>query len=416
MRFWLLASVLFATCAAPASGSGGEPMSHAAERTLWLLAAGAGTLTAIATLASMLLVVQRLTRERRAAAGGPDATAGDTGDRVRVHEQHLAEVSRQLAEKLRRSSAALEEQLLGSLRREASSLSEGLRRDLEAHSSVSRGDAPASIAPAARRQACRLGLELARLPDDERQPLTAAFDAAGRLGDWIDRLWPVLHGAGLDVESIPDSLPEAATGEWCQATRTLRIFAGAEAAAFRRLASGSATVASPAANEPPPCPPELAFLDDAGLLTGERPLAERLRRYLEPFDHPGRLGEVTLALQYLLEAFPIEQLSKDRRSRLRHGLSQADLGTGTGEDFHPLIARIAAGIGLHYRPVHYYKSRTDQGECAFVRQQVSPISLSGRVGFEATAGKATIVRLERPFFFQHGTGIYYAGHAHVARG
>ena len=90
--------------------------------------------------------------------------------------------------------------------------------------------------------------------------------------------------------------------------------------------------------------------------------------------------------------------------------------TGLEEDFHRLVAQVAAGVGLRYRPVPYYKSRTDQSEYAFVRQQVSPISLSERVGFKATTEKETIVRLGRPFFAQVDTGIYYSGHAHVARG
>ncbi len=419
----------------PALDAGGETAAQEADRTdgggswrWWVL--GGGALAALATILGLLAWWRG--RSGRAARGGdrdaleslieaaverrlkaltsrqqsvaPQRRQQNFEQRVAAHEQHLERVARRLSEQLRQGSAALCEELRGALRHEAQSLSEGLRHDL--------GGAP--LAPPGGNGASpvrRLGSELAELTGDERRPLTA-FEAAGRLGDWIDRLWPALQdAAGLDVESIAGSLPEPAAAEWCQATRTLKAFSGPEAAAFRRLdrwASGAAT------SDRPPEPLELAFLEETGLLAGERPLAERLRRYLEPFDHLGRLGEITLALQYLLEAFPIEQLSKDQRSQIRHGLSQADLGADG--DFHLLVARIAGGVGLRYRPVRYYKSRTDQSDCAFVRQQVSPISLSERVGFEATADKATIVRLGRPFFFQLDTGIYYAGHAHVARG
>ena len=138
--------------------------------------------------------------------------------------------------------------------------------------------------------------------------------------------------------------------------------------------------------------------------------------YLEPFDHTGRLGEVTLALQYLLEAYPVEQLEPERRSLLRQGMAEAAGSIRLSGDFHDLVGRVAAGVGLDYRAVSYYKSRLDQSAYAFVRQQVSPISLTERVGFAAATDPSVIVRLERPFFFQSANNVYYAGHAHVARG
>ena len=382
----LSGSALFAGLA----GVTGDP------RGLWILAVGAGALTALATLASMLLVIQRLIRETRAVGDG--APPPESGERAETRERHLAEVSRQLTDELRQVAATLGEELRGSLRHEAQSLSEGLRQDR------GRGLSP-------RRRLCR---EIAGLPDDERRPLTATIDAAGRLGEWIERLCPLLQtscDAGQRTQRGRDEatarLPEAAAGEWRQAVRTLRAFSRSDATALRRLSGAGA--------DDPPGLADTRFLEGAGLLADDRPVTERLKRYLEPFDHPGRLGEVTLALQYLIEAYPIEQLPRDRRARWRRELSEVQSTAGEDEDFHRLVARIAAGIGLRYRPVPYYRSRTDQSEYAFVRQQVSPISLSERVGFEATADKEVIVRLERPFFFQLETDIYYAGHAHVAR-
>ena len=391
MRLRIVSCALFAGLAGPALGLGGE------LPRLWLLAAGAGALTAVATLASMLLVVQRVVRETRAGADDdPRPTAGDSAVDVAAHEQRLAQVQHRLAEQLKQVSENLGEELRQTLRHEAQSLSEGLRRDLEV------GTSPVH----------RLGRELDDLADDQRRPLAAALEAAGRLGEWIEHLWPVMRAAaGHDVEAIPDHLPDPAAGEWRRSARTLRAFSDSGAATLRRLARGSCGARGNGST----LNSEVAFLEEAGLLTGERPLAERLKRYLEPFDHVGRLGEVTLALQYLVEAYPIEQLSRDQRSRFRRALSKVHRGTDLGEDFHDLVAQVAAGVSLRYRPVRYYKSRTDQSETAFVRQQVSPISLSERVGFEATADKEVIVRLARPFFFQQGSGIYYAGHAHVAR-
>ncbi len=329
--------------------------------------------------------------------------AGEIDQQVNAQEMRLSGVARQLAEELRQESATLGEELRGALRHEAQSLSEALRQDSEA------GASPYHLL-------CR---ELAELEEPDRTPLSAALKAAGRLGDWIGRLWPIIQAAaGCDVKSIPKTLPGPAADEWQRAVQILRAYRGSDAVALRALGlrSFGAGAAGAEANGSTPDSSEVAFLDNAGLLAGERPFAERLKRYLEPFDHPGRLSEVTLALQYLVEAYPIEQLAKkSQRRQLRGGLAAAHDGADPEDDFHHLVAQIAAGVGLRYRPVPYYKSRTDQSEYAFVRQQVSPISLSERVGFKATTETETIVRLERPFFAQLSTGIYYAGHAHVAR-
>ncbi len=309
--------------------------------------------------------------------------------------RRLADSAQELEEQLQQSSAELGEELRGSLLHEAQSLSAGLNHDLSVEAS------PLD----------RLCHELAELPAEEHEPLVAMLEAAGQLGDWIDRLWPALQAVVGDLESLPRSLPDSAANEWRQATRSLETFSRIDAAALRWLGRGPLDSRDSSLDSS-----ENVFFEQAGLLENERPPAERLKRYLAPFDHLGRLGEVTLALQYLVEAYPIEQLAKEQRAQLRQELAEAYRPPGCEEDFHSLIARIAAGVGLRYRPVRYYKSRTDQSDYAFVRQQISPISLSERVGFEATTEKTIIVRLERPFFFQLSSGIYYAGHARVARG
>ncbi len=321
-----------------------------------------------------------------------ESAVGDAGGGI---EERAAELRAELDADLRQRSETLRQELAAgveghqrTLRCEAQSLSEGLHRDLES--------LPAGFET--------LRCEIGELEPEERQRLGAALEAAGRLGDWIDRLW-----LPLEKRVLPD-LPETANREWRQAEQTLRRFA-LEAVTLRRLAR----MAAGAPGGTPPSAAETAWLDDSGLL-GRRPLPERLQRYLEPFDHPGRLGEVTLALQYLLEAYPVEQLPADGRSELHRELGSALRDARLEEDFHRLVETAAAGIGLRYRPLCYYKSRIDHRDCAFARQQVSPISLTERVGFAAATEPTVIVRLERPFFFQLDSGVYYAGHAHVARG
>lgn len=213
-------------------------------------------------------------------------------------------------------------------------------------------------------------------------------EAAGRLSTWITRLKPVLQRVtGEEPEGLPSQLPEPAGREWKEAWSTLRQFEDQDLPDLKRLV----------------------------LSCDGEDLEESLRRHLEPFDHAGRLGQVTLALQYLLEAFPVEQLSSEKRNELRRELHRAVCDAGLEEDFHALVGAVASGIGLEYRPVSYYRSRLDEANLAFVRQQVSPISLSDRVGFAATAEPSVVVRLGRPFFYQAKSNVYYAGHAHVAR-
>ncbi len=401
MRRCLAGCVLFTALAVPAYGLGD------AWPRLWLLAAGAGVLAAIATLASTVLVLQRLLREAGDGSGEAPETGGDLPTVAAAHERQLGKTAQRLTVELRQNTDALAGKLRQTLRHEARSLGAGLGEVLEPGAAVSPGH--------------RLGHEIAALADAERQRFTGALEAAGQLGDWIEHLWPVLgSAAGRDVEAIVDNLPDPAASEWRSAARILRAFCHLDATALRRLGRLAAG-AQAGRNGSRGSQGDTGVIDDgflhtAGLLAGERPLPERLKRYLEPFDHLGRLGEVTLALQYLLEAYPVEQLSRDQRSRLRRELDAAIGDAGLEPDYHCLVTRIAAGAGLRYRPVRYYQSRTDQSDYAFVRQQVSPISLSQRVGFDATAERQVIVRLERPFFAQMSTGIYHAGHAHVARG
>lgn len=249
--------------------------------------------------------------------------------------------------------------------------------------------------------------ELLDHPPDERLPWADAFAAAGRLVQWSQHLAATL-APGQSPEIIAATLPEAAAAEWLHSHAVLTQFASRDAMVLGRLA---ALLDS----EIPNALAEDRYLEGTGLLESTLPFSARLKRYLEPFDHAGRLTELTLALQYLVEAYPIEQMSPDERAEFRARL-RASLDHGhLDEDFHTLVAQLARGAGLLYRPVVYYKGRIDQTAYAFVRQQVSPISLSGRVGFDATTEPTVVVRLRRPFFFHLDSDVYYAGHAHVAR-
>ena len=353
---------------------------------------------------------------RRSASPAADAEsrrepAQDTSEAaLRAIEEALERASRQLE-----ASAREQEQRLASAAKHLAAELQGHPESCRQQPAAQPGHRPDAAAPPGAAE--KLRCELAELASDERQPLLAAVAALGRLGELIEDLWTILPTvAGSDLESIAAGLPEPAGREWRHAHQKLTSFARVDAPALRRLFPTELDCEPGGQLSQPLSSAATAFLEDAGLLDDEPSLPQRLRAYLSPFDRIGRLAEVTLALQYLLEAYPIEQLSPDQRSHLRRLLAEASRELTEDRDWHSLMRRIAAGIHLYYRPVVYYKSRIDQKDFAFVRQQVSPISLSERVGFAATTKPTVVVRLERPFFFQMGTNVYHSGHAHVARG
>ncbi len=259
----------------------------------------------------------------------------------------------------------------------------------------------------------QLGDELADLPAPERERTVDALEAAGRLGYLVDQLWPALRAAsGKDLRAVAESLPEQAREEWQTAYDELRHFAAVDAVVCRRLVR--AVAGDGALGPDPPSPAEGVFLERSGWLDRSASLPARLRAFFEPYERIGRLGRVTLALQFLLEAYPIEQLEVEARDALDAELARRLEETDLPQP-HRLVAALASGLGLRYRPVALYKTRLDQPGNEFLRRQVSAISLSERVGFAATADAKTVVRLQRPFF-DGEDGVYYAGHAHIARG
>ena len=117
------------------------------------------------------------------------------------------------------------------------------------------------------------------------------------------------------------------------------------------------------------------------------------------------------ALQYLYEAFPIEQLQPAEHKALRTGLATAMAAADLPADPHLLIAGLAAGLGLDYRPVPYYRARLDQPELAFIGRHLATVALSARVGYDAGTEPGVVVRLAQPFLFDAATGEYRIGQA-----
>ncbi len=385
-------------------------------------------LTALAMAAAFFVLPLRLRRERQAAMPAWEThkelerlLAQSVSDEAPWFRELRRQLTERVGEELARSlpeqaRAALEPHLDAAVQRLEARAAE-LGGELEGPTGNGAGEletpSTRDAEPARLASVKSFRAEVETLGGADRRQLIEALEAISRLGYWIELLWPVLQEAsGSRLDTVPSYLPEPASEEWRSAQRTLSRFVDSDAAAARRLLHMLASNNGDA----PPSVADASFLERSGLLEAGRDLPERLKRYLEPFDHLGRLGEVTLALQYLVEAYPVEQLSGDQRSRLRNELTDAVRSVRLEDDFHRLVAAAASGIGLSYRPVSYYKSRIDESEYAFVRQQVSPISLTDRVGFAATTDPTVIVRLERPFFFQANSNVYYAGHAHVARG
>ncbi len=248
--------------------------------------------------------------------------------------------------------------------------------------------------------------ELEGLDAAERKRVDQTLLAASDLGRWIDLLRPLLDDLDHDLAApaMPRNLPPPARKEWDRSYEAVRGFAARDAAVCRR----------PVPDADPKTVADL--LQEAGWLDQSLPVGERLRRHLAPPDERGRLDEVTLALQYLLEAFPIEQLEAVERKSLRQELKERLEAARLPGDFHQLIEEAAAGLGLGYRAVRYYQTRISQEGFDFLEKAHSAISLSSRVGFSATTdpGMVVVVRLSRVFLFEEKTGEWVSGHACIA--
>ncbi|HEX8320452.1 hypothetical protein [Longimicrobium sp.] len=255
--------------------------------------------------------------------------------------------------------------------------------------------------------------QIQSLPGDGQTRVQEVLVNVDVLARWAEQLWRALL-----VPAVNDrvaGLSDAARAEWDQSYRALLHFVVNHAGAYSRLLSTMRGGPDGRAERP--------LLVDAEVLRGldgtNADIAGRLRMQLLPPERLGELDRVVLAIQYLTEAFPLEQLE-----RIRTGLGDsllADLQdrlsrAGFAPRFHDLVRGISEPLGLEYRPVVYYQSSIDAPAFRFIDREVSRISLSQRLGYEARPGSETlVVRLERPFFFDAVHKHYYAGFAHVAR-
>lgn len=254
---------------------------------------------------------------------------------------------------------------------------------------------------------CRFREELDALDFAERQGALQAIDATRRLADWVAAVLPVFREieAGHGLARL-DGLPLASRREWIDAHDALRHFAEAEGPIFELLAGEDA--ARDAGVD--------SYLAASDLLDARLPLRERLRRHLLAPVPAGRVHGVVLALQYLLEAFPVEHLEPSERRALRAALRERLLQSGVPPRLHALVSELAAGLGLSYREVRYYKSEVGMPGYAFLAHAHDRISLSARVGFEAGTEGRAVVRLAEIFLFESSTGAYYSGRAAIDEG
>lgn len=257
----------------------------------------------------------------------------------------------------------------------------------------------------------KLNREIASLePASERESLDRSFNALGQLGLWIQALWGAMRVWG-SFRDILEILPEPARQEWLSAFKLLRSFEVVDAVAFRRIARQRSGILDSAQVTRA----EIDFLKGNGLLSGEKSLKDRLRLYLVPPGEPGHLGQACLALQYLVEAFPIEQIrDRTRYEEFSIRLRRAAETAGWPADFHSLIENAAAGAGLRYAAVPYYDSLVGDSRYRFIKQSIDVVDLVERTGRSLPSlDPKAVVRLLCPFFFQEE--LFYAGRAGIAR-
>ena len=262
----------------------------------------------------------------------------------------------------------------------------------------------------------RLASEWHALENHERQGIDQSLTAISRLGDWIGCLLPVLdeidHGRG----GLPalDRLPPPAQREWRDSTRVLREFTDFDLTVLHQLRRELADPDAPPASNGGGA--EAQYHSGAGLLDPDLgTLPERLRRHLlRPGS--GRVQEVVSALQYLIEAMPIEHMEKAERKAYLGAVRERLQEKGLSTKFHQLVGALASGLGLRYREVRCYKARIAQTGFEFLDEAHDSISLSDRVGYPVGTEDRTVVRASELFLFDAATGSRYSGQASLDSG
>ena len=255
----------------------------------------------------------------------------------------------------------------------------------------------------------RLEQQWHALENGERQGVHRSLTAITRLGDWVSCLLPVLdqieHGQG-DLPPL-DRLPAPAQREWRDSRQALREFANLDAIVFHRL---ERQLTGPISGASDDGSAETQYLEDAGLLDPERgSLAKRLRRHLLR-PGAGRFQKLALALQYLIEAFPVEHLEPSERKAYLGAVRERLEAKGLSTKFHRLIGDLASGLGLSYRQARYYKTRVGEGD------RHEAVNLSERVGYPAATDRKVVVRLAELFLSGSAGGEHDSGRALVDGG
>jgi hypothetical protein len=147
---------------------------------------------------------------------------------------------------------------------------------------------------------------------------------------------------------------------------------------------------------------------------GARSAWDAVRTYFKQGGRVGPLDEVVLAVQYITEAFPAEQLEASAAEEYRRLLERQEWST---QRFHQRVETVARAWGMTYHRVRYHVDTWKQpGLSAVIGQNVTLIRLSELVGEKVeVASRDTIVRLERAFFTSGPKGgSYFDGLACVA--
>ncbi len=264
----------------------------------------------------------------------------------------------------------------------------------------------------------RLAKEHHALAADSRRGIVQTLETLSRLGEWITCLLPVLDDVEHGRKDLPalDRLPSPAQREWRESHQAVREFADFDLIVLDRLHRELANHQPQSVSVRDDEGAEAQYLAGAGLLdTDDGPLLERLRRHLL-HSGTGRLQELVLALQYLIEAFTVEHLEKPERQAYRGAIKARLEARGLSTKFHPLVNGLAAGLNLQYHPARYYKARLQDPDLELAASHHATFDLSQRVGYSAGTETGVIVRLSELFLSEKTSGGRYSGQAWIDEG
>ena len=251
----------------------------------------------------------------------------------------------------------------------------------------------------------------------EQDEMQEILEPLRNLFVYVSGLFQVLNDLGI-ITNISE-LPDAARREFEWSLRILRQFHETDAPFFINLLEEAFQLEDTLIDE-----------NDATYnLGGEEDIQIRIRDYLIGSDGSGILAQTCMALQYIVEAFPMEQQEPGWEESYTESIREA-ASSETPFSYHRYIINIVQRLGLTYKPLPYHDNasiigRKIPGEghlASFLPDQVDgklvhTYNVNTQAGRDLQETPRCIGRVDPPFFLindnDSDSPTIYAGRAFI---